>query len=224
MVEEYIHTLKETFSAHSNPVIAKGQKAYLKDQFEFFGIKTPLRKEIQKPFLDKEHLPSKKDAESIVRICWQSEEREFQMFAQELWAKYKRNIEAKDIALLEWMITHKSWWDSVDFIATHLVGAYFLKFPEEKMKFVSKWCKSDHLWLRRTAIIFQLKYKKNVDLEVLTFAIEKNIGTKEFFLNKAIGWSLRDYSRVDSSWVLDFVEAHPALSNLSIREATRLIK
>ncbi|CAG5080675.1 DNA alkylation repair protein [Parvicella tangerina] len=223
MVSEYIDELRKLFEENKNKEIAVGQKAYLKDLFEFYGIKTPVRREMTKPFMAKAHLPSKKEAIAIVKECWNQPEREFQMFGLDLILKYSKKLDKEDISLLEWLVTHKSWWDTVDMLATKGVGDYFKKFPEERLKYVEKWCAQENIWLRRIAILFQLKYKKDTDLELLTNVIEKNLGSKEFFINKAIGWMLREYSRVDPLWVLGFVEDHPNLSNLSIKEATRLI-
>lgn len=220
---DYVDTLREAFEQYADAEIAAGQKAYMKNKFEFFGIKSPIRKELQKPFFLKEYLPSKADATKIAKACWQEDQREFQMFAQEFLEKYKKQVEEKDIELLEYMITNKSWWDSVDFIASHLVGDYFKKYPHLKEKYVKKWCAGENMWLRRTAIIFQLKYKDKIDQQLLTYAIEQNLGSKEFFINKAIGWMLREYGKTNSNWVMEFVEAHPTLHSLSVREATRII-
>lgn len=224
MSEEYIQELRKLFIENANEEIAAGQKAYMKNLFEFYGLKTPVRRELSKPFLSKDYLPPKDEALRIVKECWQQEEREFQMFGQDLLVKYAKKLEKKDIAFIEYLVTHKSWWDTVDLIATKVAGGYFMKFPEEREKYVQKWCSQENMWLRRVAILFQLKYKKETDLDLLTCAIEQNLGSKEFFINKAIGWVLRDYSRVNANWVLSFVEAHPSLNKLSVREATRLIK
>lgn len=223
-MSKFVSELRKVFEENANTEIAAGQKAYLKDLFEFYGIKTPVRREITMPFMAREHLPSKNDALEIVKACWEQDEREFQQFGLDFFLKYTKKLEKKDISFLEWLVTHKSWWDTVDMLATKGAGDYFKKFPEDRYKYVKKWCSQDNMWLRRIAILFQLKYKKDTDLKLLTFAIENNLGSKEFFINKAIGWMLRDYSRVDANWVLDFVASHPELSNLSVREATRLIK
>ncbi|MCB9195423.1 MAG: DNA alkylation repair protein [Flavobacteriales bacterium] len=224
MVSNFISELRRSFEENSNAEIAAGQKAYMKDNFEFLGLKTETRRELAQPFMAREHLPVKDLALDIVKECWGQDEREFQQFGQDFLLKFTKKLDLKDISFLEYLVTHKSWWDTVDVIATKAVGDYMKKFPEQRKKYVEKWCNQDNMWLRRTAILFQLKYKKDTDLKLLTYAIENNLGSKEFFINKAIGWVLRDYSRVDADWVLNFVENHPALSNLSKREATRLIK
>lgn len=224
MISEYIENLTRAFENQRKESIAQQQKAYLKGQFEFYGLKTPLRREIQKPFLQREYLPSKAEALKITMELWQKPEREFHYFGQELMMKYKNKLEVDDLKFIEYMITHNSWWDTVDMIASHLVGAYFKKFPEKKHELMLKWSTSDNMWIRRTSIIFQLKYKDLTDAKLLSTVIENNLGSKEFFINKAIGWALRTYSATNPDWVEDFVNNHPALANLSRKEALRSIK
>ena len=121
------------------------------------------------------------------------------------------------------MVTHKSWWDTVDFIAVKLMGAYFITYPDQKKVCISKWLKSNNIWLQRSALLFQLKYKSAIDTQLLSSSINYLLGSKEFFINKAIGWILREYSRTNPIWVMAFVDK-TALSNLSKKEALRLIK
>ena len=161
--------------------------------------------------------------ENIIRELWSKSERDFQQFGQDLTFKYAKRLEQEDLALFEFMISNKSWWDTVDFIAVKLVGQYFKTYPKEKIHYINKWLNSGNIWLQRTALIFQLKYKTEIDTAILTTAIHHLLGSKEFFINKAIGWILREYSRTNPDWVIDFVEK-TTLSNLSKREALRLLK
>ena len=218
----YIACLVEKFQTKKNPKIAAGQKAYMKNKFDYFGLKSPVRKELQKPFLLKAQVPPKGEVESIIKKLWQKPEREVQYFAQELLQKYTKLYELKDISLFEYCITHKSWWDTVDFIASNILGPYFKKFPEQQKVYVEKWIASENLWLQRSALLFQLKYKEEVDTVLLSFSINSLLGSKEFFINKAIGWSLRQYSKYNPEWIIDFVN-RTQLENLSRREALRLI-
>ena len=222
-MEDFIHTLEKEFEKRANPKIAIEQKAYLRNQFEFYGFKAPERREILKPFLIKKYLPKKTELDKIVRILWEKPQRDFQHFSLELTFKYVKQFEINDIELLEFMVIHKSWWDTVDFIAYKLMGAYFEKFPEQIDKYVKKWLKSKNIWLQRSALLFQLKYKEALDVNLLSTTINSLLGTKEFFINKAIGWVLREYSKTNPKWVLEFTN-NTALSNLSKREALRLIK
>lgn len=222
MIADFVDTLKIEFQKNANAEIAAGQKEYLRNQFEHFGIKTSKRREIQKPFLVKQFLPAKKDAVQLVKTLWYKPQREFHYLAQELLFKYHRQLAENDVAVFEYMVTHKSWWDTVDFIATKLMGAYFKTYPDKRKEYTKKWVNSENMWLQRSALLFQLKYKEDLDTKLLASTIESLLHSKEFFINKAIGWVLREYSRVNSQWVLDYVADTP-LSNLSKREALRLI-
>ncbi len=113
-MSEFVQTLVLELKRNSNTKIAKEQKAYMRNQFEFYGIKSSLRREIQKPFLAKSFLPPKTDLEEIVKALWNKPQREHQFIAQELAFKYTQQFDKNDIALLEFMVTHKSWWDTVD--------------------------------------------------------------------------------------------------------------
>ncbi len=221
-MSEFINILETEFEKNANHEIALGQKAYMKNKFEFYGIKTPVRRKIQKPFLVKEYLPPKKELETIIKTLWKKHEREFQYFSQELAYKYVNQFEKKDIALFEFMIIHKSWWDTIDLIAPKLVGNYFKIYPEQRNTYVKKWIASNNIWLQRTAILFQLNYKSDLDKDFLAYIINSLLGSKEFFINKAIGWILRQYSRINPDWVIEFTN-HTQLDKLSYKEALRLI-
>ena len=219
---DFIQTLGLEFEANSNAQIAAGQKAYMRNQFEFYGIKTPERRKLQRPFLVKSYLPEKNELEQIVKTLWQKPQREYQFFAQELVSKYSRRFDKKDISLLEYMVTHKSWWDTVDFIAVKLIGPYFDQYPEQLDSYLKKWMASNNIWLQRCCLLYQLKSKDKMDVTRLEYIIQKLLGSKEFFINKAIGWVLREYSRTNPKWVKDFV-ANNDLAGLSRREALRLM-
>jgi len=124
--------------------------------------------------------------------------------------------------LAEWLIINKSWWDTVDSLASNCVGTYFRFYPEKIEYYNSKWITSDNMWLNRTAIIFQLKYKKDTDFELLKNNIRHHSHQREFFIKKAIGWSLREYSKVNPSAVIKFIDENE-LQNLSIREASKYL-
>ncbi|MDP3944743.1 MAG: DNA alkylation repair protein [Lutibacter sp.] len=218
----FINVLEIELAQHANPNIALEQKAYMRNQFEYYGIKSAERREIQKPFLIKEFLPKKDELGKTVIFLWEKPQRDYQYFAQELAFKYVKQFEKKDIALFEYMVTHKSWWDTVDFIAAKLMGEYFKKYPEQKEVSVKKWLLSNNIWLQRCALLFQLKYKENLDPVLLSATINSLLGSKEFFINKAIGWILREFSKTNPTWVKEFSDK-TALSNLSKKEALRLI-
>jgi 3-methyladenine DNA glycosylase AlkD len=221
-MKDYLSTLQKEFEANANPKIASQQKAYLRDQFSFYGMKTPTRRVIQKPFLVKDHLPPKENLDQLIQTLWNKQQREYHYFAQELVEKYTKHLQKKDIVLLEYMIEKNSWWDTVDFIATKLIKAYFKKFPNQRDVYIEKWLSSGNIWLQRSCLIFQLLEKEKTDTLLLKHVITSLLGAKEFFINKAIGWALRDYGRTNPEWVINFVEIanlHP----LSEREALKLM-
>ena len=220
---EYLATLRAEFERNANPKNATAQKAYMKNHFVFYGLTAPLRREIQKSFLIKSYLPPKKDLFKLVKKLWSFPQREYQMFGQELANKYSKQFIKSDIAILEYMVTHASWWDTVDFIAANPIGTYFRLYPEQRKKYVKKWLNSKNIWLQRSALLFQLKYKDQLDSTLLGETINRLLGSKEFFINKAIGWTLREYSKTNPKWVQQFVKVTD-LHNLSKREALRLMK
>jgi 3-methyladenine DNA glycosylase AlkD len=220
---DYINSLEIEFKKKRNPIIASEQKAYMRNQFEFYGIKSSLRREIQKPFLAKKHLPKFEELNSVVKLLWEKPQREYQLFAQELVHVYLNELKKHNIELFEYMITNNSWWDTVDYIAPKLTGHYFKTFPNERNTHINKWINSNNIWLQRSALLFQLKYKEELDNQLLILIINKLIGSNEFFINKAIGWVLREYSRTNPKWVINFT-SKTKLSSLSNREALRLLK
>jgi len=219
----YTQEVFDVFAPMGDPMKAKAQSKYLRDQFEFFGMTSPERREAQKEILRKEFLPPKSELHILVKDMWSQPQREIHYLAQELTYKYARQFTLDDINLFEHMATHNSWWDTIDYISPKLMGSYFKKFPKETRPHIKKWNAGDNFWLKRCALIFQLYYKNDIDPVLLEEIILPNLGSKEFFINKAIGWILRNYSRVNPTWVMDFSERH-TLSNLSKREALRLIK
>lgn len=222
-MQDFIETLEAEFVNEANESIAQQQKAYLRDQFDCYGIKTPERRQIQKPFLHKSYLPPKSDLQALVKKLWAKPQRDYHYFAQELAYKYVKQLEEKDIALFEFMVLNNSWWDTVDFIAPKLMGEYFKRYPENLDVYIRKWIASENIWLQRSALLYQLKWKEKMDKERLASTIKALNGTQEFFINKAIGWMLRELSRTNPAWVQSFteqVDLHP----LSKKEALRLIK
>ncbi len=218
----FVKNLEIELKKNADKTNASGQKAYMRHQFEFYGLKAAKRREIQKPFLIKGNLPEKSELEDIIKALWTKPQRDFQYVGQELVFKYIKQFEKKDIELLEFMVIHKSWWDTVDYIAANLVGAYFKIYPKEIKNTISKWLVSNNIWLQRSALLFQLKYKEELDTVLLSNIITHLLGSKEFFINKAIGWILREYSKTNPKWVLELTK-RTNLDQLSKKEALRLI-
>jgi len=219
----YVTSIKTLFEQNADPIQAVPMKKYMRDQFEYLGIKTPKNVALQKAFYKEYGLPKLLELDEILRDLWSLPEREFQYVAMGLLGKFENQIPEKLIDTVEYLIVTKSWWDTVDTIASHTVGTHFKRFPKIRERYLKKWRKSKNLWLRRTAILFQLGYKKETDFELLLEIITENLGSDEFFINKAIGWSLRQYARIDPKAVTKFVKSTP-LHPLSRREAMKHIE
>jgi 3-methyladenine DNA glycosylase AlkD len=210
-----------TFKENGNKENALAMKAYMKGNFEFLGIKSPLRRHLQREFLkniDKKAPINK----NLVKLLWNEDNREFQYLAIDYLVKVKKQLQRKDIIFIEELITTKSWWDSVDIIASHLVGEICKMYPNLIDEYILKWSIDENMWLRRTSILYQLKYKENLDTRNLEKVIKANLEDKEFFIRKSIGWALREYSKTNKEWVRNFIK-HNQLSNLSIKEGSKYL-
>jgi 3-methyladenine DNA glycosylase AlkD len=216
----YTILLKDLFEKNADPSQAAPMKKYMRGQFEYLGIKTPQNKTLRKEFISKYGLPPIEDLDAILRDLWALPEREFQYVGLGLLDKLEKKLPAKFIKPIEYLIVTKPWWDTVDAIASHTVGTHFRRFPEVRENYLSKWRASGNIWLWRTTILFQLNYKKETDFELLCEIINENLESKEFFINKAIGWSLRQYARIDPNAVKKFIQTTP-LHALSKREALK---
>ena len=193
----------------------------MKDQFEYMGLSSPARKLAIKEVFTGFRL-TKEELFIFTEMAWGSRYREMQYVAMDLLRRHQKELSTEDIPTLEGLVLNKSWWDTVDALAVHAIGQTLKKDSVAKERWVLNWADSKNIWLKRTAILHQLKYKKDVDIDIMEVTLAKANGTKEFFLNKAIGWMLREYSRVNPSYVHDYCE-RTSLSPLSRREALRLI-
>jgi len=220
---KYIDDLQKIFEANSNVENAYYMKKYMKNKFEFLGIKKPLRDGITKELLKRKNLPKKSELFDTIIELNSFPFREYHQFTLELMKKFVPQFDKSDIEMLEFMIISNSWWDTVDIIATRGVGGYFSKFPEMIEETTNNWMDTNYLWLQRTCLIFQLFYKEKTDKELLAKFILMKKDDNEFFIRKAIGWALRHYSRTNPKWVVEFTEK-AELTGLSKREALRLIK
>jgi len=218
--QAYIDLAEKTFRKYANAENAAGAKAYMRDQFDYFGLSTPVRRDVQKTFHAQNELPPFEALESLVKKCWKKDERELQYFVMELCEKYKKQFTKEDIPLFEFMITNKSWWDTVDFIAPKLVAALFLTHPELAAPTTARWIKSKNIWLMRAALIYQNLYKKKTNEELLFKLIRQSSDHPDFFIRKGIGWALRQYARTNPAAVKKFVKEN-TLSPLSAQQAMK---
>lgn len=221
-IHELIDILAKELNLLSDQNRSLGAAAYMKHKFVFIGVDATTRKNIQKDWfkLINDHFHLRWE---IITELWLKEEREYHYVAIDWINSWnKKYLEEVDIEKLEWLLTNHSWWDSVDAIASNVLGTYFQKFPTKIHEVISIWRDSDNFWLQRSCLIFQLKYRGNVNFELLKSLIIQFMPNKEFFIQKAIGWSLRQYSKFNSSEVKLFVE-EVNLQGLARREATKYI-
>lgn len=195
-------------------------QAYMKDVAPLFGVKATPRRALFKEHLAEHGPPDPLELPAIVRSAFAAPERELHHTAVDLLVKQARKLSPDDLPWIEELITTKSWWDTVDTLAVHVVGTILKRHPKDVARWNRRWIDSDDLWLNRTAILFQLRWKADTDRALLFANIERHAARKEFFIRKAIGWALRAFAATDPEAVKAFVQAH-ALSPLSRREALR---
>ncbi len=223
----YLQPLTQLMSANANLEKAEKMAAYMRDQFPFLGIQTPQRKALLKEFRNEHGLPPLAMVEDVSWALWQMPEREYQYAAMSLLSKVQKKLEPDIIAHYETLVTTKSWWDTVDGLASNFVGATLLRFPKARDPWIDKWRDSDNFWLRRVAILFQLNYKAKTDAALL-FALSEENGPAskfgdEFFIQKAVGWALRQYSKTNEEAVVNFIDKTD-LAPLSQREGLKWLK
>lgn len=220
---DYLHPLLDRLEANANPAEAVPMARYMRDQFSFYGIKTPQRRLLVREFLAEQGLPPPDLLKPVVLTLWQRPQRECQYIAVGLLERGSKRLDIPVVGLLERLIVTKSWWDTVDSLAGGLAGEQFRRFPEARAAALPRWRASDNIWLRRSAILFQLGYKKETDVDLLLAIVEENKASGEFFIQKAIGWALREYSKTKPDLVVDFVE-QTELPPLSRREALKWLQ
>ena len=221
-MEKYVSDLKTLFEQHTIIENIEPMRDYMRGQFEYFGIKTPLRKELTKQFVKKNGYPSIDEIPEFMQLIWDEPYRELHHVGINILERFIKKMPEEIIELYEFLLTNHSWWDTVDMIANKVVGGHLKRFPHLIPSVNKHFLEHDDMWLNRTALIFQLKYKKDMDTNLLTHNINYLMHRKDFFIRKAIGWVLREYSRTDPNFVLNFVANHD-LAALSKKEALRLI-
>ena len=218
---DFISQLETAFNQNRNEENAFQMKKYLKNLFSFYGIKTTERRAVFLELLKLNHQEITENYREIALDLVNKEYRELHYCGIEILIKnLKKNYHKDDIKLIEKFLVTNSWWDSVDTIAKYLLGQYLIEFPEETEKVIERFSNSDNMWLNRSAIIFQLGYKKNTNYELLFSECQKHSQSKEFFIQKAIGWALREYGNVNPALIINFVNSNQ-LKPLSRKEALR---
>jgi 3-methyladenine DNA glycosylase AlkD len=213
--------LFNTIKSNGDSEQAVKMSAYMRDKFSFLGIPTPKRQAICRDCFKQE----KKKAQvnwGFITFCWEEPYREFQYVAVDYLVLMQKYLTLDDVPKIKELAMKKSWWDTIDGL-DRVVGNIALVFPEVN-PILLEWSKDENLWLRRIAIDHQLIRKDKTDIELLEKILVNNLGQSEFFINKAIGWSLRDYSKTNPDWVRNFIKRYQnKLAPLSIKEASKYI-
>jgi len=200
---------------------AAQMSAYMKNLFPFLGLQKPQRAEVIKPYIKRAAKDENCDW-GFIDACWLKSYREAQYAGVDYLSAVQNKLKEQDLAKLKELITTKSWWDTSDSLSG-IVGFLVQKYPALVADML-EWSRSENIWLRRVAIIFQLKYKEKVAVDLLEKIICANFGTGEFFIDKAIGWMLREYSKINPGWVKDFILKHgEKMAKLSIKEASKYL-
>ena len=219
----YHQHIQSTFQAAGDPERAQQQMAYMRNQFEYYGLKAPEWVALAKEIFANLGIPEGEELKTLVRLCMDDEYREVNYFALEMVQKVQKKQPEAFIEFFEELITTRSWWDTVDWLSK-LVGIHFRRFPHLIVPITERWMASGNMWLQRVCIIFQLLYKDKTDAELMFRYILELQDSKEFFIQKAAGWALRQYSKTNAEAVVTFIGRHPGLAPLTKREGVKWLK
>ena len=200
---------------------AEKMASYMRNHFVFFGIPTPMRRACYKELL-KQDKKSKEIDWHFLDVCWEDEHRDCQYLVVDYLTTMKSFLVFEDISKIETYVRSKQWWDSIDGL-DKIIGHIGLT-DKRVDKLMLKWSQDKDFWLRRLAIDHQLGRKEKTNVQLLENIVVVNFGNQEFFINKAIGWALREFSKTNPEWVRHFLEKYKnQLSPLSYREASKYI-
>ncbi len=218
--------LYENLLSHAHAENAEAMTRYMKNKFSFLGIKSSPRRLIFGKFLELNQGADPLTAHSVVafvRDCWSYSDREMHYCGVDLLVLKQNLLTPDHLADLEWLAAHNAWWDTVDLLATKVMGPLLRRHPEVIETWISRWMNSRDVWLQRCCILFQLKYKQGTDTDQLAGVITDLKDHPDFFIRKAIGWILREYSKTSPQFVLHFVATHQ-LAPLSHREGLKHLR
>lgn len=217
--QEFAGLVAETLEAKGSQERAVQQQAYMRHQFAYYGLTAPQWLAISRELFEQHGTFTGKKLEQFIVHCYASEYREMHYIGIEMMQKRLHEQSESWIRVFETCIQTASWWDSVDWLAK-LTGMHFKRFPHLQEPYASKWIESDHIWLQRVAIIHQLLWKHDTDVSLLFRMIRRRADSKEFFIQKAGGWALRQHAKTDPQAVQKFLSTCK-LSSLTIREANK---
>lgn len=219
LAAEILGRLTRVYGAARDSERAPAMAAYMRDLFPFLGIQSPAQRVLAREVLAGLPRPAEGDLRDVAEGCWALPEREYQYFACGLLRRHARACSAGFLETARFLVVTKPWWDTVDTLAAHLVGTLVSAHPE-LVSAMDEWVGADDMWLVRTAILHQLRYKERTDADRLFRYCTRQAGHTDFFVRKAIGWALREYAKTDPVAVRAYVTGH-RLAPLSAREALK---
>jgi len=215
--------IKSELERQSNASKAPRMQAYMKTVQPFYGVQSKLRKQIFRDAIRKYPIQSQKEWERVILELWNGTHREEMYQALEVAERYKKYHDESTWQLFEHLLRSATNWDTVDWLSSNLIGRLVEKYRHFE-KELWEWSDDDNYWVRRASLLAHLKHKEKINIKLLSQTILKFAHEKEFFIRKAIGWVLRQYSYTDPDWVIQFIENHEnKLSGLSKREALKAI-
>ena len=222
MENEITKIIVDKLKGNANASNAVQMQKYLKTSMPFYGVKSPILNEIvleiKKTFL----ISNQEEYNVIITHIWEQSHREEKYISIKLARKWKKYITLDALHVYEKMIREGEWWDFIDPISVGLIGILLMKNRSKMSLILDKWIEDENLWIRRSAILAHLKHKENMDQDKLFNYCLQCAHEKEFFIQKAIGWVLREYSKTEPEIVRSFIEDNASvLSNLSKREGMK---
>jgi 3-methyladenine DNA glycosylase AlkD len=219
LATEVVARLAQVYGGARDPGRAPAMAAYMRDQFPFLGIQSPVQRVLAREVLAGLDRPTEGDLRDVAEACWALPEREYQYFACDLLRRHARVCSAGFLETARFLVVTKPWWDTVDALAAHLVGPLVSAYPALGST-MDTWVDDKDKWLVRTAILHQLRYRERTDAARLFRYCTRQAGHPDFFIRKAIGWALREYAKTDPAAVRAYVAGHQ-LAPLSTREALK---
>ncbi|MFI1212893.1 DNA alkylation repair protein [Streptomyces sp. NPDC020802] len=223
LADTVLERLTAAYGAGADPQRAESARAYMKDVAPFLGLTTPDRRALSRTVLAGTPRPDEADCTAVALRCWRLPEREYQYFAVDYLRRNVRCLSSGFLPVARRLVSTVPWWDTVDLLACHVVGGLVAADPRLRAD-MDRWIEDDDLWIARTALLHQLRYKEATDTERLFAYCVRRSGHPDFFVRKAIGWCLREYAKTDPAAVREFVaRERDRLSPLSVREALKNI-
>ena len=222
---ERLRFIQSQLQLHADPNKALPMQQYMKTTMPFYGVHTPARRRIVKQAIKQFPIPTQRDCQSCIRQLWSLPHREEKYIAIDFAELHPRYITSGSLSLYKSMIRTGAWWDFVDPIAIALVGHVLMCERDKTRQTLENWIEDRSLWVRRGALLAHIRHKSHTDWEQLSRHCLTRGGEKDFFIRKAIGWALREYSYTAPERVSGFLRTNrDRLSRLSYREGAKALK